>query len=150
MRALRLGLARWMVATVIPAVFRRVNAVTAWLVRSPLHWLLRGSVLVVRCEGRRTGRTYLVPVTCRPSGGGALHALTSVRALWWRNVESGAPATVYYRGREREARIDVVRGVDDPPEVERALASRGVVARTLVALPASESVLLRVWLSPEM
>ena len=150
MRALRLGLARWMVATVIPAVFRRVNATTAWVVRSPLHWLLRGSVLVVGCEGRRTGRTYLVPVTCRPAGSGTLHALTSVRALWWRNIASGSPATVYYRGREREARIDVVRGIDDPSEVERALASRGVVARTLVALPASESVLLRVWLSPEM
>lgn len=146
MRALRLGLARWMVATAIPAVFRRVNTATAWVVRSPLHPLLLGSVLVVRCEGRRSGRTYLVPVTCRPAGGGALHALTSIRALWSRNIASGAPATVYYRGREHEARIDVVRGVDDPSEVERALASRGVVARTLVALPASESVLLRVWL----
>ena len=91
-----------------------------------------------------------MPVTCRPSGGEALHVLTSVRGLWWRNIASGAPATVYYRGREREARIDVVRGVDAPSEVERALASRGVVARTLVALPASESVLLRVWLSQDV
>ena len=147
MRALRVGLARRMVGTVIPAVFRRANAVIAWVARSPLHPLLLGTVLVVRCEGRRTGRTYLVPVTCRPSGGEALHALTSARGRWWRNVENGAPATVYYRGREREARIDVVRGVDAPSEVERALASRGVVARALVALPASESVLLRVWLS---
>ncbi len=146
MRALRLGLARWMVAIVIPAVFRRINAITAWVVRTPLHPLLRGSVLVVRCEGRRTGRTYLVPVTCRPSGTGALHLLTSARALWWRNIASGAPATVSYRGREHEARIDVVRGIDAPSEVELALAARGVVARTLVALPASESVLLRVWL----
>ena len=139
-----------MVRAAIPAVFRRVNAATAWVVRSPMHPLLRGSVLVVRCEGRRTGRTYLVPVTCRPSDSGALHAMTSIRALWWRNVESGAPATVHYRGRERDARIDVVRGVDEPPEVERALASRGVVTRTLVPLPASESVLLRVWLSPDV
>ena len=146
MRALRPGFARWMVGTAIPAVFRRVNAITAWVVRSRLHPLLFGSVLVVCCEGRRTGRTYLVPVTCRPSGGGALHAMTSARALWWRNIASGVPATVYYRGREREARIDVVHGVDDPSEVERALASRGMVARALVALPASESVLLRVWL----
>ncbi|MYB83496.1 MAG: hypothetical protein F4X54_01900 [Chloroflexi bacterium] len=146
MRAVRLGFARWMVRTAIPAVFRRVNAATAWVVRSPLHPLLRGSVLVVRYEGRRTGRTYLVPVTCRPAGGGALHALTSARALWWRNIASGASSTVFYRGRECEARIKVVRGVDDPSEVERALASRGVVARTLVALPASETVLLRVWL----
>lgn len=148
MRALRLGFARWMVGTVIPGVFRRINAITAWVVRSPLHPLLLGSVLVIRCEGRRTGRTYLVPVTCRPSGGGALHALTSARGHWWRNIASGAPATVYYRGREHEARIDVVRGVDDPSEVERALASRGAVARALVALPASETVLLRVSLSP--
>ncbi|MDE2822031.1 MAG: hypothetical protein OXK79_00820, partial [Chloroflexota bacterium] len=138
--------ARWMVGTAIPAVFRRINAVTAWVVRSPLHPLLLGSVLVVRCEGRRTGRTYLVPVTCRPSSGGAFHAMTSARALWWRNIASGAPATVFYRGREREARIEVVRGIDSPSEVERALASRGAVARALVALPASETVLLRVWL----
>ena len=150
MRALKLGLARWMVATVIPAVFRRVNAFIAWVVRSRLHPLLGPRFVVIRCVGRRTGRTYLVPVMCRPSGGGALRVLTSARALWWRNIASGAPATVYYRGREREARIDVVRGVDEPPEVERALASRGVVARTLVALPASESVLLRVWLSPDV
>ena len=136
-----------MVGTVIPSVFRRANATIAWVARSPLHPLLLGTVLVVRCEGRRTGRTYLVPVTCRQSGGEALHALTSARGLWWRNIASGAPATVYYRGHEREARIDVVRGVDAPSEVERALASRGVIARTLVALPASESVLLRVWLS---
>ncbi len=148
MRTLRLGLARWMVGTAIPAVFRRINAATAWLVRSRLHPLLRGSVLIVRCEGRRTGRTYLVPVTCRPSGE-ALHALTSVRGRWWRNIASDAPATVYYRGREHEARIEVVRGVDDPSEVERALASRGVVARALVALPSSESVLLRVSLPPD-
>ena len=147
MRAIRVALARWMVGTIIPPVFRCANAVVVWLVRSPLHALLRGSVLVVRCEGRRTGRTYLVPVTCRSSGDGALRALTSARGLWWRNVESGGPAMVYYRGHEREACIDVVRGVDAPPEVERALASRGVVARTLAGVPASESVLLRVWLS---
>lgn len=150
MRTLRLALARCMVGTVIPAVFRRANAITAWVVRSPLHPLLRGSVIVVRCEGRRTGRTYLVPVTCRQAGGGALHALTSARALWWRNIESSDPATVYHRGREREARIDVVRGVDAPSEVEHALAARGAVARSLVALPALETVLLRVWLSPEV
>ncbi|MCY4447448.1 MAG: hypothetical protein OXE02_01195 [Chloroflexi bacterium] len=150
MRALKLRLARWMVATVIPAVFRRVNATIARVVRSPLHPLLGPRFIVIRCEGRRSGRTYLVPVLSRRSGGGELRILTSARALWWRNVESGAPATVYYRGRERDARIDVVRGVDAPSEVERALASRGVVARTLVALPASESVLLRVWLSPDV
>ena len=92
-----------------------------------------------------------MPVMCRPSGGEALHVLTSVHvASGGATSQSGAPATVYYRGREREARIDVVRGVDAPSEVERALASRGVVARTLVALPASESVLLRVWLSPDV
>ena len=61
MRALSIALARCMVGTVIPAVFRRANVIIARLVRSPLNPLLLGSVIVVRCEGRRTGRTYLVP-----------------------------------------------------------------------------------------
>ena len=139
-----------MVGTVIPTVFRRANAVMAWLLRSPLHPLFSRSFIVVRFQGRRTGRTYRVPVLGRPGDSDALHMLTSARGVWWRNLEGGAPASVLYRGREREARIEVVRGADAPSEVERALASRGVVARMLVALPPEESVLLRVWLSQDV
>lgn len=149
MSALRIALARWMVATVIPALFRRANPIISRLVQSRLHPLLGPRFIVVRCEGRRSGRRYHVPVMCRRTDSGVLQVLTSARALWWRNLDSGAPASVCYRGHERDARIEVVRGVDAPAEVARALASRGIVARTLVALPAPESVLLRVWLSQD-
>ena len=147
MRALRLALARCLVRTVIPAMFGRANPVMARLLRSPLHPLLSSRILVLRFEGRRTGRAYRVPVTCYPADGGALNVLTSADVLWWRNLDGGAPASALYRGREREARVEIVRGVDAPAEVERALASRNLVSRALVPLPASESVLLRVWLS---
>ena len=149
MSARRVRFARWMVGTAVPCVFRRANPIVMRMARSRLHPLLRGSVLIVRCTGRRTGRTYLVPVLCRPSGEWALFVMTSAHARWWRNIESGAPATVCYAGREREACIDVVRGVDAPSEVERALRARGFVARALVPLPASESALLRVRLLPD-
>ena len=147
MRSLRLALARCLVQTVIPTVFGRANPVMARLLRSPLHPLLSSRILVLRFEGRRTGRAYRVPVTCYPADGGALNVLTSADTVWWRNLEGGVPATALYRGREREARVEVVRGADAPSEVERALASRNLISRALVPLPASESVLLRVWLS---
>ena len=146
MRALRLTLARCIVRRLIPAVFRRVNPLVVRLLHSPLRPLLGRRVIVVRYEGRRTGRTYRVPVRCRLDDSGALYAMTSARAVWWRNLEGASRTPVRYRGREYEARIEVVRGADATSEVERALAARDAVSRLLLSLPASESVLLRVWL----
>ena len=38
------------------------NAAVAALLRSPLHRMLSGSLVLVRYEGRRTGRTITMPV----------------------------------------------------------------------------------------
>ena len=149
--SLRTAIAGWTARRLVPAVFPKVNPLARALLRSPLHGLMSRRVIVLCFEGRRTGKRYETPVAYRRADDGALEALTSVHGAWWRNLESGAPATVVHRGRTVPARVDVVRtGASAQPEasaeaVRRALASRDLPRRAMMPVPPAETVLLRVW-----
>ena len=106
--SLRTAIAGWTARRLVPAVFPKVNPLARALLRSPLHGLMSRHVIVLCFEGRRTGKRYETPVAYRRADDGALEALTSVHGAWWRNLESGAPATVVHRGRTVPARVDVV------------------------------------------
>ncbi len=146
-----MAIARWIARRGVPSVFPRVNPFFLKLLRSPLHGLMSRWVVVLRFEGRRTGKRYETPVTYRRADDGALEAVTSVYGRWWRNIESGAPVTVLHRGRSAAARVDVVRmGGRAEPEasaeaIRRALDSRDLFRRALMPTPVAETVLLRVW-----
>ncbi len=149
--SLRMAIARWMARRLVPAVFPKVNPFFLKSLRSPLHGLMSWYVVVLRFEGRRTGKRYETPVAYHRADDGALEAVTSVYGKWWRNLESGAPVTVLHRGRTAPARVDVVRmGASADPEasarlIASALASRDLPRRALMPTPVAETVLLRVW-----
>src|SRR5206468_12338216 len=46
----------------------RLNPVVAWLLRSPLHPLLSGALMLLQVTGRRTGRRYWIPVGYQRDG----------------------------------------------------------------------------------
>ena len=106
--SLRTAIARWVARRLVPAVFPKINPLARALLRSPLHGLMSRHVIVLCFEGRRTGKRYETPVAYRRADDGALEALTSVHGAWWRNLESGALATVVHCGRAVPARVDVV------------------------------------------
>ncbi len=146
-----MAFARWIARRAVPSVFPKLNPFFLKLLRSPLHGLMSWWVIVLRFEGRRTGKRYETPVAYRRAEDGALEAVTSVHGKWWRNLESGAPVTVLHRGRAAPARVDVVRmgasadSEADAEAIRRALASRDLFRRVLMPTPVAETVLLRVW-----
>ncbi len=108
--------------------------------------------MVALCfEGRRSGKRYEVPALYHHGAGGSLDVLTSVRRVWWRNIESGAPVTVLRHGKLLPGRVEVVRTAASADagaaaeEIRRALASRDILRRALMPLPAEETALLKVW-----
>lgn len=96
--------------------FRRMNGVMRLMLRSPLHRMMSGRLLVITYTGRRTGRRYSTPVAYVPEGDALLLA---GGAPWWRNVKPGSTVTVRLRGRDREASVE---RLEDQESVERALA----------------------------
>ncbi len=106
-------------------VLHAINPVVSFILRSPLHTLLSGRLLLLTFTGHETGKSYTIPV-------GYTRENTSLLLFtdhgWWRNVEvaGGVPVTVLLQGRQRigraEASADPVVVV---AAVERLIARYG-------------------------
>jgi hypothetical protein len=103
---------------------RLVNPAVAALLRSPLHGLLSGRVLLLTYTGRRSGRAHTLPVGYVRDGD-AVTVYSGVHG-WWRNLRGGAPVSVLLRARLRTGWAEAL---DDPPlllaEAERLIERHG-------------------------
>jgi len=106
----------------------RLNPLVVWLLRSPLHRLVDGGLMLVTVTGRRSGRRYTIPVGYQRDGE-LLHVVVSKarRKQWWRNFRTPAPLEVLLLGERRSAAGCVV-----DPASERFVT---VVEATLARLP---------------
>lgn len=77
------------------------NGFVRALLRSPLHGLLSGSLLLVTYTGRRSGRTFTIPVMyVEDAGALVVYVGQSPERVWWRNLRSGAQVDVRLRGQD--------------------------------------------------
>lgn len=98
-------------------VLRVVN----WFNRPLLRWGIHpwaGSTLLLRVTGRRTGRSYDIPLWYITRGD-TLIAFTKRCETWWRNLVGGAGVTGWLRGREFSGVARAV--VNDPSEITPVL-----------------------------
>ena len=87
-------------------VLRAINPFVAALLRSPVHRLLSGQVLLLTVTGRRSGRAYTFPVGYVREGDTL--TILSGRHTWWKNLRGGAPVAVLLAGRQRTGRAEVI------------------------------------------
>ena len=85
-------------------VMRLANRFPTLLLRSPLHGLLSGGVLLLTFEGRRSGKLYTTPVNYVRDDD---TVLLTTDSPWWKNLRGGAPVVLRLGGRE-------VAGVAEP------------------------------------
>lgn len=99
------------------ALLRVINPLARLLLRSPLHRLLDPAVLLLHVTGRKTGRSYDIPVGYT-SIEGRLILITSAR--WRVNLRGGANVEVTRHGcrRPMHALLD-----EDPASVAVACES---------------------------
>lgn len=102
-----------------PSLFMRLgNSIMSGLLRSPLHSLVSGNMLLIGVVGRRTGRHYVTPVNYLRDGDDLL--IFSLRARsWWRNARGGA-VTLRLRGVDVNGRAQVI---EDEAGVAEALTA---------------------------
>ncbi|MDG2071465.1 MAG: nitroreductase/quinone reductase family protein [Pseudomonadales bacterium] len=80
-------------------LFVVVNPLMALLLRSPLHSLLSGSLMLITFTGRRSGRSFMTPVRyiCND---GIVRCFTSSENQWSRNLRGGSPVTLRISGQD--------------------------------------------------
>ncbi len=107
--------------------FDRTNPVMIRVLTSRFHRLLSSGLCVVEYDGRRSGRTYRLPVGYHDLGG-AVVVSTSIapERSWWRNFTDPHPARLCIKGRWRdmEGRV-LVPGTDEFRDRVEATFSRG-------------------------
>lgn len=83
----------------------RLNPLVVRGLRSPLHRVIGGGLMLITVTGRRSGRRYTIPVGYQRDGD-VLHVLVSKapRKQWWRNFRAPATLEVELRG-ERFAAV---------------------------------------------
>jgi deazaflavin-dependent oxidoreductase (nitroreductase family) len=94
---------------------RVMNKFPALLLRSPLHGLMSGSVLLITFVGRKSGKRYTTSITYLREGDTVLMTTDSP---WWKNLRGGAPVTLLIKGREYTG---VAEAITDETEVVRVL-----------------------------
>jgi hypothetical protein len=89
----------------------RLNPLVTWLLRSPLHGLASGGLLLLTYTGRRSGRRITLPVGYQRKGE-VLTVLVSRarRKGWWRNFAEPREVALRLRGRERTGEARLVPG----------------------------------------
>ena len=82
-------------------LFRMGNPLMRALLRSPLHGLLSGMLMLLSYTGRKSSRTYTIPIGYFDWDADELMAFTSAR--WWTNLRDGAPVTLLLKGQRLQA-----------------------------------------------
>ncbi|HET6732855.1 hypothetical protein [Mycobacterium sp.] len=115
------------------AIFRAVNPLVRFLLRTPLAGPLRKHMMVVSFNGRKTGRRYSIPLSAHQVDDD-LYAITS--APWKFNFRDGATAEVLHEGKKTTMRGELIQDRAIVADVSRRCAeSYGVKrAQTMMGL----------------
>ena len=97
------------------------NTLTVRVLESPLHGMMSKGLLVLKYQGRRSGKRYEVPLQyIEDEGTLYIWAGNATEKTWWRNFSEPAPVAAQLRGEEVAATASVV---DDPARRAELLRS---------------------------
>lgn len=107
---------------------RAVTPLVKAVLRSPAHRCLSGSMMILTVTGRRTGRSYDIPVSY-VADGAVVVCLTGIDNAWWKNLRGGADVTVLLQRQRFRGHAEASTGVANTPAIESFLEARPRDAR---------------------
>ena len=83
-----------------------INPFVVLLARSPLHFIISHQVLVIQFQGRRSGKSYLVPVSYHQHA--SSYTCVTLRSnIWWRNLKDISHTQIWLKGKLMDVQIDL-------------------------------------------
>jgi deazaflavin-dependent oxidoreductase (nitroreductase family) len=95
------------------------NPIMRGLLNSPMHFFASKNMMLMTYKGRKSGKTYTVPMGYLENGD-ALYTISSRDRVWWRNLRGGAGVTLRVRGEDVQARAEAI---EDEGQVATDLCS---------------------------
>ena len=92
-------------------LFRWINPLVSGALNTPFHWLFSHQVMVLQFKGRRSGKSYAIPVSYMlgdAAHGRQLLCMTDMNGLWWKNLIDARCIEVTHHGRQKDACVRVI------------------------------------------
>jgi len=126
-------------------VNRMINPVVRTVVRRRPSGRLAGAVALLTYRGRRTGRTYTIPVEYARDAAGRYVIVPGgpEHKTWWRNLRTPAPVRLLVTGHEAAGRAELVADAGDLRGALAAYTRRFPAAASRIRL-ADHPVVVRV------
>jgi hypothetical protein len=100
------------------------NAVVEAVLKSPLHRVMSGKLLLIRYHGQRSGTEYTLPVQYADTHHGVLVMVGKpATKTWWRNFTTMGQAQVLLAGKWVPMTAHALVGSEDPEAVTPLLRS---------------------------
>ena len=95
-----------------------LNPLVILILRSPLHALMSTSLLLITCCGRKTGKTYTLPVQYAQAGN-SIYIVPGMpeKKTWWRNLKEDSTVQLTLRGRNLPGNSHLLRPDTDSSEI---------------------------------
>ncbi|MBP3083573.1 nitroreductase/quinone reductase family protein [Mycolicibacterium fortuitum] len=107
---------------------RAVTPLVKAVLRSPAHRCLSGTMMILTVTGRRTGRSYQIPISY-VADGAVVTCITGIENTWWKNLRGGAEVTVLLQRKRFGGHAEASTGVANIPVIESFLSARPRDAR---------------------
>ena len=119
---------------------KTVNPLVRLILRSPWHKLMSGSLLIITCCGRKSGREYHLPVQYAQAGNN-IYIVPGMpeQKTWWRNLKEAAPVQLTLHG---QAVVGNARVLKADSEVDAIVAGFDVYLRRFPALAKANHISL--------
>ena len=99
-------------------LFLIVNFVVQLLLKSPLHFFMSSSVLLIHYVGRKSGAARSTPVRYIRADG-IIRCFTSKEVQWWRNIQAMSVVSLLVQGSKKSYTARVLER--DPAHYEQLL-----------------------------
>ena len=91
------------------------NPIMRALLRSPLHSLVSRNMMLMTYIGRKSGKSYTIPMNYLTIDQ-ALYTISTRERVWWRNLRAGAEVSLRLQGKDVTARAE---SIEEMAEVAR-------------------------------
>jgi F420H(2)-dependent quinone reductase len=118
--------------TTLERVMGALNVLPKFALRLPFQTPMSRRLILLSYTGRKTGRSYTIPVsyvergdTLLIPGGGA----------WKKNLENGMAVWIWFRGRELSANPEVIKDFDEVEQLVAFMTAANPGVSAFVGIP---------------
>jgi len=118
--------------TTLERVMGALNVLPKFVLRLPFQTPMSRRLILLSYVGRKTGRSYTIPVSYVEQGDALL---IPAGGSWKKNLENGVDVLIWLRGREWRANPEVIRGLDEVDELVAFMMAANPAVSRFIGVP---------------